>query len=80
MLKEKLAQTDYLLSKSYGWVYDSAWALAVGLNNSLKYLNESGLDNFTNNRYYLDALLKGMHEVNFQGISVSTLYTDDFDM
>ena len=71
ILKKMVAETDYLLSQSYGLVYDTAWALAVGLNNSLSYLNDSGLQQYTNNRYYLDAILMGMREVNFQGVSVS---------
>ena len=71
ILKAKLAETNYKLSKSYAWVYDTAWALAVGLNNSLRYLNESGLYSYTNQPYYLDAILKGMYDVNFAGISVS---------
>lgn len=71
VLKDKIAQTNYILSSYYGWVYDTAWALAVGLNNSLSHLNESGLDHYHNNPYYLDAILKGMRNVSFAGISVS---------
>ena len=59
------------MSQSYGWVYDTAWALGVGLNNSLHYLNDSGLKDYTNNAYYLDAVMKGMHDAKFVGISVS---------
>ena len=71
ILKRKVAQTNYKLSANYGYVYDTAWALAVALNNSLRYLNDSGLDQYTNNLYYLQAILEGMHTVNFAGVSVS---------
>lgn len=59
------------MSSYYGWVYDTVWSLAVGLNNSLQHLNESRLHQFTNNPYYLQAILGGMYDVNFQGVSVS---------
>lgn len=74
ILKAMVEQTSYSLSENYGWVYDTAWALALGLNNSLRHLNDSGLDNYTNNPYYLDAILKGMYGVDFAGISVSMNY------
>ena len=71
ILKAKLAKTDYILSVNYAYVYDTAWALAVGLNNSLNYLNESGLNQYINNPYYLEAIYRGLHEAHFAGISVS---------
>ena len=71
ILKHKLSQTEYKLSMYYGWVYDSAWTLALGLNNSLSHLNDSGLDGYTNNPYYLNAIMKGMLGVQFEGLSVS---------
>lgn len=73
ILKAKLAETNLKLSNYYPWVYDAAWALAVGLNNSLQYLNESGLQDYTNTPYYLNAIINGMREVNFVGMSVSLL-------
>ena len=44
-----------------------------GLNNSLKYLAEEGLDldNYTYSKSYIDPIMKGMHEVSFHGVSVS---------
>lgn len=71
ILKAKLAETNYKLSNYYGWVYDTAWALAVGLNNSLRFLNDSGLKDYTNNPYYFNAILNGIRKVNFAGMSVS---------
>lgn len=70
-LMAKLAETEYKLSENYGWLYDTGWALAVGLNNSLSYLGRPGLHNYTNSPYFLEAILKGMHEANFMGITVS---------
>ena len=55
-------------------MYDTAWALGLALNNSLKYLNTTGLDQYSNNPYYLNAIIQGMHEVNFAGLSVSILH------
>ena len=72
MLEHKLSQTEYKLSMYYGWVYDSAWALALGLNHSLSHLNDSGLKEYTNNPYYLNAIIKGMNAVQFEGLSVSS--------
>lgn len=71
-LENKL-EGDQLLSRSFGWLYDAAWALAVGLNNSLRHLDDTGLWNYTNSPHYLNAILKGMDDVNFIGISVSAL-------
>lgn len=66
-----MAETEYLLASSFAWAYDTAWTIAVGLNNSLKYLNETGLHDYTNNNYYLNAIMRGTMEVNFAGASVS---------
>ena len=66
-----VAKTEFRLSASYAWVYDTAWALALGLNNSKRYLNESGLQNYTNSPHFLDAIMKGMFDVKFAGVSVS---------
>ena len=71
VLEEMLAQTSYRMSSNYGYVYDTAWSLVLGLNQTLKHLNESGLGSYNNSPYYLDAIIKGMHEVNFAGLSVS---------
>ena len=72
ILKDKAAKTEYKLHlKYYGWVYDSAWALNLGLNNSLRHLNDSGLDEYTHNQHYLNAIHKRIHDVNFEGLSVS---------
>ena len=71
IIRAKVAETPYTLSSYFGWVYDTAWSVALGLNHSLTYLNESGLTDYRNNPYYLDAVLKGMHDVHFHGISVS---------
>ena len=71
ILQEKLSETNDSLGKYYGWAYDSAWALALGLNNSLRALGDGGLYNYTNNQYYLKAIFEGMHDVHFDGLSVS---------
>ena len=71
VLKAKIEKTDYRWSSNYGYVHDTAWALALGLNHSLHFLNDSGLEQFTNNQYYLDAIKRGMRDVHFAGISVS---------
>ena len=77
ILKAKIAETEYKWSSYYGYVYDTAWSLALGLNNSLSFLNESGLKNYSNNPYYLDAIRSGMREVNFAGLSVSAMYIEN---
>ena len=56
---------------NYAMVYDTAWTMALGLNNSLNYLNDSGLQQYSNNPYYLNGILKGIQDVNFAGVSVS---------
>lgn len=45
----------------------------AGLNNSIKYLDEEGLSlhNYTYSSRFLDAIMKGMHDVTFDGVSVS---------
>ena len=73
-LEAKLALTNFKLSKNFGYVYDAAWALAVGLNNTINHLNDSGLKHYTYDPYYIDAIIEGMNEVNFAGISVSYLF------
>ena len=78
ILRSRLDQTSYKWSANYGYIYDTAWALALGLNNSLSYLNNSGLDDYTNTPYYLNAIRKGMHDVQFAGISVSTVNSEIF--
>ena len=72
IIRAKVAETPYKLSSYFGWVYDTAWSVAIGLNHSLKYLNESGLHEYSNNPFYLAAVLGGMHDVSFRGISVSS--------
>lgn len=44
-----------------------------GLNNSLKYLEEKGLSlhDYSYSPDFLDAILKGIKEVQFDGVSVS---------
>ncbi|KAK3593976.1 hypothetical protein CHS0354_040715 [Potamilus streckersoni] len=64
----------YLVSGYSSLVYDAAWALALGLNNSLKYLGELRLENYNYSTPYLSAVMKGMHEVEFRGISVRNKY------
>lgn len=60
-----------LLSKYSPWAYDAAWALAVGLNRSIKHMGSGELENFSYNRSDIyDAIQKGMEEVFFQGVSV----------
>ena len=71
LMKSKVEQTNYTLSLNYGYVYDTAWSLVLGLNRSLTYLNQSGLDQYRNNPYYLEAINRGIQEVNFAGLSVS---------
>jgi hypothetical protein len=48
-----------------------------GLNNSIKYLEESGLElhNYNYSDKYLQAVVRGMKEVKFQGISVNLSFT-----
>lgn len=43
-----------------------------GLNNSIKYLAKTGLElhNYNYNDKYLEAVMEGMKEVHFQGLSV----------
>jgi hypothetical protein len=45
----------------------------VGLNNSIKYLAESGLQlhNYNYSSQYIDAVIHGMKEVRFDGVSVN---------
>ena len=71
ILENKINGTGYKLSMNYAMVYDTAWTMALGLNNSLNYLNDSGLQQYTNNPYYLNGILKGIQDVNFAGVSVS---------
>jgi hypothetical protein len=49
--------------------------IQTGLNNSIKYLEKSGLDlhNYNYSDEYLEAVVRGMKEVQFQGISVSLI-------
>ena len=44
-----------------------------GLNNSLKYLDKSGLQGYNYSDFYLDAISTGMKEVDFNGMSVSNI-------
>ncbi|KAL3841859.1 hypothetical protein ACJMK2_019956 [Sinanodonta woodiana] len=60
---------NYLMSDYSSLVYDATWALALGLNNSLKYLGELRLENYNYSTPYLNSVMKGMHEVEFRGIS-----------
>uniref|UniRef100_K1R7S6 Gamma-aminobutyric acid type B receptor subunit 1 n=1 Tax=Magallana gigas TaxID=29159 RepID=K1R7S6_MAGGI len=66
-----------LLSKYSPWAYDAAWALAVGLNRSIKHLGGGELENFSYNRSDIyDAIQKGMEEVFFQGVSGPVSFKD----
>ncbi|XP_060581360.1 gamma-aminobutyric acid type B receptor subunit 2-like [Ruditapes philippinarum] len=67
---EKQAQKQNLTLVTYtGWIYDMVWALAIGLNNSLKYLDQSGLNRYNYSDYYLNAITAGMKDVDFNGMS-----------
>lgn len=67
--------TPYNLTRNHPWIYDAVWALALGLNNSLKYLNGSKLEDFDYTRSDIkQSILKGMDEVRFEGVSVWLLY------
>ncbi|XP_052271662.1 gamma-aminobutyric acid type B receptor subunit 2-like [Dreissena polymorpha] len=50
---------------------DTVWALALGLNNSIKNLNKQGksLDNYSYSYQNLAAIMKGMKEVAFRGVT-----------
>ncbi|KAJ8299112.1 hypothetical protein KUTeg_023172, partial [Tegillarca granosa] len=62
--------TPYLLSRTHPWAFDAAWALALGLNNSLAYLQDAKLEDFDYNRTDIyTAIKKGMDEVSFEGVS-----------
>ncbi|XP_061166831.1 gamma-aminobutyric acid type B receptor subunit 2-like [Saccostrea echinata] len=62
--------STHLLSKYSPWAYDAAWALAVGLNNSMKYIGINKLEDFSYDRSDIyDAIQRGMSEVFFQGVS-----------
>ncbi|KAH3810610.1 gamma-aminobutyric acid type B receptor subunit 2-like [Dreissena polymorpha] len=52
-------------------VLDTAWALALGLNNSIEYLHEEGLSlsNYSYSEQHLAAIMKGMDDVAFLGVS-----------
>ncbi|XP_060557326.1 gamma-aminobutyric acid type B receptor subunit 2-like [Ruditapes philippinarum] len=70
-IKVLASSTNFSLSSSLTWIYDTPWALALGLNNSIKYLEASGLElhNYNYSDKYLQAVVRGMKEVKFQGIS-----------
>ncbi|XP_053381960.1 gamma-aminobutyric acid type B receptor subunit 1-like [Mercenaria mercenaria] len=70
-LRGFVSETRYTLSTFSSWIYDTPWALAIGLNNSIKYLGESGLQlhNYNYSSEYLDAIVKGMREVRYMGVS-----------
>ncbi|XP_048729112.2 gamma-aminobutyric acid type B receptor subunit 2-like [Ostrea edulis] len=58
------------LSMYSPWAYDAAWALAIGLNNSMKYMGSNSLEDFSYNRSDIyDSIQRGMNEVLFQGVS-----------
>lgn len=64
--------TPYRLSRTHPWAFDTAWALALGLNNSLDYLQGAKLEDFDYNRTDIyTAIKRGMDEVRFEGVSVS---------
>lgn len=66
------------LSMYSPWAYDAAWALAIGLNNSMKYMGSNSLEDFSYNRSDIyDSIHRGMNEVLFQGVSV--LYKRDYN-
>ena len=47
-----------------------------GLNHSLRHLDGMKLHEYNYTDVYLDAVLKGMHEVSFNGVSVSVEHID----
>lgn len=63
--------TPYSMTRNHPWIYDAVWALALGLNNSQRYLNGSKLEDFDYTRSDIkQSILKGMDEVHFEGVSV----------
>ncbi|XP_060573691.1 gamma-aminobutyric acid type B receptor subunit 2-like [Ruditapes philippinarum] len=70
-LQDLVKVTNYEMSTFISWIYDTPWALALGLNNSIKYLAESGLQlhNYNYSSQYIDAVIHGMKEVRFDGVS-----------
>ncbi|KAK3101554.1 hypothetical protein FSP39_004432, partial [Pinctada imbricata] len=59
-----------LLSRSHPFAYDAAWALAIGLNNSLQYLGNKELKDFDyNDSAIFNDIERGMSEVVFDGVS-----------
>ena len=71
-MKSEASNTPYSITRSHPWIYDAVWALALGLNNSLKYLNGSKLEDFNYDRSDIrECIIKGMDEVSFDGVSVS---------
>ncbi|KAJ8298675.1 hypothetical protein KUTeg_022735 [Tegillarca granosa] len=75
-----VSETPYLLSRTHPWAFDAAWALALGLNNSLAYLQDAKLEDFDYNRTDIyTAIKKGMDEgpVSFKnGRRIGYTYLD----
>ncbi|XP_052762191.1 gamma-aminobutyric acid type B receptor subunit 2-like [Mya arenaria] len=72
-LETLIASTPYKLSSSSAYVTDTAWSLALGINNSLKYLEEKGLSlsNYNYSEDFSQAIIKGIQETSFVGVSVA---------
>ena len=71
MRKIVSAYPQYKLSRNHPFGYDAAWMLAIGLNNSLRYLGDAKLEDFAyNNSGIHSSIIKGMDEVDFLGVSV----------
>ncbi|XP_045177177.2 gamma-aminobutyric acid type B receptor subunit 2-like [Mercenaria mercenaria] len=68
-LELQAEKENITLVSSAGWIYDMVWALSLGLNNSLKYLDNSGFNGYNNSDYYLNAITSGLKEVDFYGMS-----------
>ncbi|CAG2256233.1 GABBR [Mytilus edulis] len=76
-MKSEASNTPYSITRSHPWIYDAVWALALGLNNSLKYLNGSKLEDFNYDRSDIrECIIKGMDEVSFDGVSGPVSFKD----
>ncbi|XP_052762188.1 gamma-aminobutyric acid type B receptor subunit 1-like [Mya arenaria] len=65
------SSTPYVQSRYTPYVVDTAWALALGLNNSLKYLDEKGLSlsRYKYSEDFNQAIVNGIKETSFVGVS-----------
>ncbi|XP_033752566.1 gamma-aminobutyric acid type B receptor subunit 2-like [Pecten maximus] len=70
-IRSHLAQfPTYKISRKHTFAYDTAWAIALGLNASLCCLNGSILTDFNyNNSEMLNIIQEKMDHVHFQGVS-----------